>query len=185
MTANLKLLLYAYSTAIVAQGILSPIYAFFVLDLGGGIFEAATTVALFSIITGIVTILIYQTDWSYTYRKECLVWGWLLWTISLLMYCCMSSIFLLCVSQVLSALGNAFSTAAYDAEFSDASHPNLASGWAWFEGMTNIASGIAALFAGLLVGHFGLGFLMICVAIFATISFGIIYYYSYIKKQTW
>lgn len=183
MNAGLKLLLYAYSTAIFSQGILSPIYAFFVLELGGGIFEAATTVALFSIVTGVVTILIYQTDISHTYRKEYLVWGWLLWTISSLMYCCMNSIFHLCVSQVLNALGSAFSTAAYDAEFSDASHPNIASGWAWFEGATNIAAGIAALFAGFFASYFGLAFLMFWVAVFATLSFGIIYYYAYIQKQ--
>lgn len=183
MNAKLKLLLYAYSTAIFSQGILSPIYAFFVLDIGGGVFEAAYTLALFSIITGIVTILIYKMKWSHSYRKEYLVWGWLLWTISLLMYCCMSSIFTLCISQVLSALGNAFSTAAYDAEFSDAAYPDIASGWAWFEGMTNIASGVAALFAGIFATYLGLGFLMICVAIFASLSFAMIYYYSYVKKH--
>jgi predicted MFS family arabinose efflux permease len=179
----LKLLLAAYSISIFSQGILSPIYAFFVLNIGGGVLETAYSMALFSILTGIITILIYKTTWSHIYRKEFLVWGWFLWMISLLMYCCMSTITALCISQILCALGSAFSTSAFDAEYSESASHNLAFGWALFEGFTNIASGVATLLAGMLAAHYGLQFLMLCMAIFATASFGIIFYYSYIFKR--
>lgn len=181
---SLKLLLAAYSISIFSLGILSPIYAFFVLELGGGILETAYSMALFSIVTGIITILIYKTTWSRIYRKEFLVWGWFLWMVSLLMYCCMTSIVTLCVSQILGALGNAFSASAFDAEYSESASKNLAFGWALFEGFTSITSGIAMLFAGLLASYYGLQFLMLCVGIFATLSFAIIYYYSYIYKKS-
>ncbi len=179
---NLRILISAYSASIFSQGILSPIYAFFVLKIGGGILETAYSTALFSIVTGIVTILIYRTKWSRKYEKECLVWGWFLWTASLLMYCCITSIIALCISQVLNALGNAFSQAAFDVEYAKVTHSDPAHGWSWFEGATNITSGIASLFTGILALYFGLQFLMICMSIFATISFLIIYYYSYVKK---
>lgn len=174
----LKILLYAYATSTFSLGIVEPVYAFFVQKLGGGILETAWSIALFSIVTGIVTIGIYKTSWSHRYRKEFLVWGWFVWLISLLMYCCMTTVPLLFVSQVLGAFGSALSTAAFDAEYAEIADNQLTA-WALFEGYTSIASGVASLGAGIVVYHYGLQILMISMAAVAAISFVLIFYYGY------
>lgn len=177
------LLIYAYAASIFASGILTPIYAFFVQKIGGGILETCSAVAIFSIITGIVTLLIYKTTWSRTYQKECLLIGWCLWLISVCMYCCISSLTILFISQILNGLGNALSTSAYDAEYSEQTANDLAGGWSIFEGVTNIFSGIAALMGGLIVSNYGFQVLMWCMTGLATVSFGLILYYVYREKR--
>jgi len=179
----LRVLIYAYSASIFSQGILAPIFAFFVQKIGGGILETVCATSLFSIVTGIVTILIYRTEWSRRYHKECLVWGWLLWLISVLMYCCMDNIKILFLSEVFGALGSALSDTAFDAEYSEVGITNLSGSWAKYEGTTSITSGIASIAGGVIVSYYGFKTLIFCMSFVATISFILILYYSHIKKS--
>lgn len=175
----LKLLLYAYSTSTFSLGILAPVYAFFIQKLGGGILETAWSMALFSIVTGTITIVIYKIPASHTHRKELLVFGWFLWLLSVLMYCCMNSLFILYMSQFLGALGSALSGAAFDAEYSDVAQENILDAWAMYEGFTSIASGVASIVAGVIAHYYGLHVLMVCMSLVAILSFGMIFYYGY------
>lgn len=59
-----KLLIYAYSCSVFAEGILLPIYAIFVQDIGGDILDASGAMAIFLITSGICTILIHRLKWA-------------------------------------------------------------------------------------------------------------------------
>lgn len=179
---GLKILLCAYSSSIFASGILIPIYAFFVQKIGGGIFAASSTVAISYILTGIVTLLVFRTKWSNIYQKECLVVGWLFWLISICMYCYITSIAMLFISQCFNGLGNALSASTYDAEYSKQASSNLVRGWSMWEGTINIFSGIAAIAGGFIVTRYGFHALMICMTSIATASFASIVYYVYQEK---
>src|SRR3990167_10694900 len=95
---GLNLLVYAYATSMFSSGILTPIYAFFIKKIGGGILETSCAISLFSIISGIVALLIYRTKWSHTYQQECLCIGWFLWLISIFMYCYITTLTMLFLS---------------------------------------------------------------------------------------
>src|SRR5437016_3302673 len=103
------LITFAYAFATFAQGILVPIYAFFVQKIGGGILETSWAIALYSIITGVGTILIHHTKFSHKYKKHCLWVGWFLWLLSIAVYFIMQNITMLYVSQFLNGVGDALS----------------------------------------------------------------------------
>ena len=180
---SLNLLAYAYAISVFSQGILMPIYAFFVQKIGGGILETAWAIGLFSILTGVATLVLSKTEFSHTHRKEFLCGGWFLWLISVMMYCCISTIKILFLSQILSAFGSALSNPAYAAEYSEQTADDLSGGWGKLEGLMNIFYGIAALVGGYVAVHYGFEILMWCMAFAATISFALIFYYSYNKNR--
>src|SRR3990167_3304475 len=179
---SLLLLTLAYAFSTFGSGIFTPIYAFFVQKIGGGIFETSSAIALFSIVTGIAVLLISRTTWSHTYRKECLVVGWFLWLLSMVMYYCVSTFGTLLLSQVITGLGNALSSPAYDAEFSEQVIDDLSGGWGVFEGVTSIFSGIASVSGGFIVAYYGFDVLFYWMMAILTLSFTLIVYYVYTQK---
>ncbi len=177
----INLLAYAYAISVFSQGILMPIYAFFIQKIGGGILETAWAIGLFSILTGVITLLLSKTELSHTHRKEFLCGGWFLWLMSVMMYCCVNTIKTLFLSQILSALGSALSNPAYAAEYSEQSKDDLSGGWGKLEGLMSIFYGIASLVGGYVATSYGFEVLMWCMSFTATISFALIFYYSYHK----
>lgn len=177
------LLVVAHATSALSSGILTPIYAFFVQKIGGGILETSCAIALYSIISGVVTLLIFRTKWSHTYQLECLYIGWLIWLLSVCMYFCISTFSMLFLSQVLNGLGNALSASSYDAEYSRQTLDNLSGGWSIWEGLTGIIAGIAALLGGFVTVHYGFGVLIWFMVAAAITSFFLILYYVYREKN--
>lgn len=180
----INLLIASYSISTFSQGILAPIYAFFVLKIGGGILETSIAVALFSIVTGVSTILIYRTKASKTYQKEFLCFGWFLWVISVSMYFFVTNIYTLLATEILSALGSAISNPAYDAEYSKQTIDNLSGGWAIHEGVSTIFYGLACLCSGFIASQFGFPMLILFMTILASISFFMILQYVYNAKSS-
>lgn len=179
----LRLLIAAYSISTFSQGILAPIYAFFVERIGGGILETSFAVALFSIVTGVSTILIYQTKSSRIYQREFLCVGWFLWVMSVIMYFFVTNIYTLFLTEVLGALGSAISNPAYDAEYSKQTMHDLSGGWAMNEGVSTIFYGIACLSGGVIASYFGFTALLVSMTILASLSFFMILYYSLEEKS--
>ncbi|MDP3704793.1 MAG: MFS transporter [Legionellaceae bacterium] len=179
---GLRLLLGAYSFSMLSSGILVPIYAFYVQKIGGGVFEASSTVAISYILTGLLTLVIFRTKWSHAYQKECLVVGWFFWLISVCMYCYITNVAMLFVSQCFNGVGNALSASTYDAEYSKQASSNLVHGWSMWEGTINIFSGLAAISGGFIVTHYGFDTLMLWMVGIAMTSFSSIVYYVYREK---
>lgn len=175
----LYILTLAYAFSTFASGILLPIYAFFVQKIGGGILETSWTIALYSIICGIGTIVIHKTKWSHKHAKLCLWGGWLLWLLSMLMYAVIQNIIALYISQLLNGLGDAISEPVFDAEYSKQISDDPSSGWALFTGTTTIFSGIASIAGGLIASAYGFDVLLYCLIAIATISFLLIAYYTH------
>lgn len=173
------LITFAYAFSTFAQGILVPIYAFFVQKMGGGLLETSWAIALYSIITGTGTILIHKTKWAHKNRRFCLWGGWFLWLLSIGVYFIMKNILMLYISQILNGIGDALSVPAFDAEFSDKVSKDLSGGWAFFEGTISIFQGIAAILGGFIATWYGFDVLIYCVMGFAALSFSMIAYYSY------
>jgi len=179
----LYIITIAYACAIFAQGVFTPIYAFFVQNIGGGILETAWAISLFSIVTGITAMVIHHTKWSHRYRNECLWVGWLIWVFGLALYFYMQSFYMLFVSQALTGFGNALSEPAFDAEFSEQVAADPSGGWSIFEGVTNIFYGVAAFLGGIIAKKFGFEVLIYFMVATAIISFCCIIWYLYVGKK--
>ncbi len=175
----LYLIIFAYAFSTFAQGIIVPIYAFFVQKIGGGLLETSWAISIYSITTGVLTILIHKTKWSHKNRKLCLWLGWFLWLLSVGIYFIMKNIFMLYISQILNAIGDSMAQPAFDAELSEIVSDDLSGGWALFDGTISIFSGIAALLGGFIATYYGFGVLINCVITMAAISFSMIAYYTY------
>lgn len=175
----LYLITFAYAFSTFAQGILTPIYAFFVQHRGGGLLETSWAIALYSIITGLGTMYIHQTSWSHRYRRQLLWVGWFLWLLSVGAYLIMFNVWMLYISQILNGIGFAMSEPIFEAEFSEKIKADLSGGWALFEGITHIFSGIAALVGGVIATYYGFDALLYCMFAVAVASFFLIVYYTY------
>lgn len=179
----LYLIMAAYTTSTFSQGILTPIYAFFIQNIGGGIMEASWAIAVYSIITGLATILIHRITWSHAHKLTFLWVGWFLWLSSVAIYFIMTNVYFLYISQILNALGTAMSEPIFDAEFSDKIKEDPLGGWALFEGVTSIFTGVASIVGGLIASKFGFSVLIPVMIGVAFISFLTIIYYIYSLRQ--
>ncbi len=179
----IHLLTYAYAVSTFASGILVPIYAFYVQKIGGGLLETSWAVAAYSILYGIATILIHKHSWSRSYRMHFLWIGWLLWLFSIAIYLMISTVFILFVSQVLNALGDAMYEPVFDAEYAAQVAADPCVGWAFFNGTISIFSGVAAFLGGFIATQLGFDILLYCVVAVGTFSFFLIARYTYITGK--
>lgn len=180
----LYLIISAYAASSFSQGIFTPVYAFFVQKIGGGILEASWAIGAYSIITGLGTILIHKTSWSQKNRLTLLWLGWLFWLLSIIVYAGMNNIYMMYLSQVLGALGVAMEEPIFNAELSQRASSNLSVGWALFGGITEIFAGIAAIAGGVIATVYGFEVLINCMIATALLSFLLIVFYIYTHQQT-
>jgi predicted MFS family arabinose efflux permease len=110
--------------------------------------------------------------------------GWIIWLVGIALYFTISNIWMLFLTQILTALGNAIADPVFDEELAD--HTTKAQGesqWATFEGGKDLMSGLAAILGGLIVSAFGFYFLIWAMVATATLSLLIILFYVYRFKR--
>lgn len=177
------LITFAYAFSTFTQGILTPLYAFFVQKIGGGILEASWAIGTYSVVTGLCTIILHRTASGHGYRERFLWGGWFLWLIGVAIYFVMYNVYLLYLSQLFNALGTAMAEPVFDAEFSEKVASDPAGGWAFFEGITNVFSGVASILGGIIASWYGFDTLINYMIGCATLSFFLIVYYMRCKKK--
>src|ERR1043166_10007450 len=74
-----RILVTSYSLSTFAEGIILPIYAIFVQQIGGDILDASGAVATFLIVSGVAEIVIHRLKWSQKNRTALMIGGWLVW----------------------------------------------------------------------------------------------------------
>ena len=173
-----RLLVSSYSVSTFSEGIILPIYAVFLQEIGGGILETSGAIATFLIVQGIATILIHRLPWSQRNRTHLLIYGWLLWVFGIGMYFIISNVATLFLTQVFVALGNAIADPAFDAELDDHTDTKIKSyEWGIFEALKDILNGVAAIVGGIVAAFFGFKVLIMFMLTAATISFLMILHY--------
>lgn len=180
----LYLAISAYAASSFSQGVFTPVYAFFIQKIGGGIIETSWAIGVYSIVTGIGTILIHKTAWSQRNRFTLLWVGWFFWLLSIAVYSVMTNVYMMYVSQILGALGVAMEEPIFNSELSKQASSNLSLGWALFGGMTEIFTGIAAIFGGIITKYYGFEVLINCMIAIALLSFFMIIVYIKNNKSS-
>ncbi len=147
LTAN-----YMYMAGV---GILSPIYALFVKDIGGTAFVASASWSLYLILAGIIMIVSTNRSRPERYKRNLLL-GYSIAALSTFLYIFVWDVATLLVLQVIHAIGIGILTPTLRAVYSrvvDTSHETRH--WALFDGGLFILQGIAALIGGTLLTFYG------------------------------
>ena len=177
LNKNLRLLIFVNTIIVFAIGMFAPFYAVFVQKIGGGAALAGISWALFSVVSGILILLL--SKWELRVKRQfiLLAVGYIFRSAVFLSYAFMTSISQLLITQVLWAVASAVGTPAFDALYTSSTSKETAIvEWADWEGVSAIATGIAALVGGLLIQTIGFKILFIIMAIIsASLGSGLLY----------
>lgn len=172
----LKILLLADFFMLFAIGMLTPIYAIFVQQIGGDILSASGAWAAFTLTSGILIMLTGRLEdkarTAGTSYRNFITVGYLVRSLAFLGYFFVADQYQLFLIQILLGIGVALSLPAYDSLYSRfLSKGNYAKEWGAWEGMNLIVASLAALSGGL-VANF-LGFRALFLFMFASSLLGI------------
>lgn len=172
-----KILLLSYLISTFSEGIILPIYAIFVQNIGGDFLDAGLALGIFLICEGLFTFSIHKKTKTHNKRISMMFMGWLVWLIGISAYLIVSNKWTLFASQVLLALGNAIADPIYDEEFASNAKKNKEKQWGAFEGGISFVSGLSAIAGGIIASYFGMKTLIYVMVVTATLSFLLIIVY--------
>jgi len=173
-----RFLISSYAISTFSEGVIVPIYAVFVQDIGGDILDAGLAMGIFLITQGLFTMFFHKLKWNPRYRMLAMIGGWVVWLLGIILYLMVSNIMTLFLTQILTAIGNAIANPIFDEELSDHTDKEYEQfQWAIFEGGNDFMSGLAAILGGLIASLFGFYALIWTMISAATLSLVIILFY--------
>jgi predicted MFS family arabinose efflux permease len=185
LNKHLRMLIFVNTTLTFAVGMFAPFYAVFVQKIGGGAVLAGVSWALFSVVSGLLILVLSKWELHIKKRHMLLASGYLIRSIVFLSYAFMDNIPQLLVTQVLWGVASALGTPAFDALYtSNISKDAAITEWGDWEGISAIATGIAALIGGVLIQVIGFKILFLLMSVIC-LSLGIyLIYLRYRIKKT-
>ncbi len=156
MKRGLYFLLAADAWANLALGMLGPIYAIFVEEIGGDILDASWAYFAFTFTSGVMIYLIGRWEDRVKHKEKLIVGGYALTAIGALGYMFVDSQTSLIIVQVVLGIATAILNPAFDALYSHyVIKENETSNWGAWEGMGYIVAAIAAIIGGYTAHTFG------------------------------
>jgi MFS family permease len=156
MKKGIKFLLLADALATLGVGMIGPIYAIFVEDIGGDILDASWAYFAFMITSGAVMYLFSKWEDHAKYKEKFVVGGYFIIAAGCLSYLFVNSQFTLLITQVILGLGIAFCSPAFDALYSHyIIKKEETSDWGTWESLAYIVTAIAAVVGGYLASSLG------------------------------
>ncbi|PIR87446.1 MAG: hypothetical protein COU11_00305 [Candidatus Harrisonbacteria bacterium CG10_big_fil_rev_8_21_14_0_10_49_15] len=156
MKRGLKILLWADAWADFGIGMLGPIYAIFVEDIGGDILDASWAYFAFMITAGLVMYLISRWENHVLHKEKLVVIGYCLTAVGALGYYFVDTQAGLLVVQVILGVSMAVLSPAFDALYSHyVVNKHEASDWGAWEAMGYMVAALAAVVGGYVVDSFG------------------------------
>ena len=184
LNKNLRLLIFVNTVITFTVGMFAPFYAVFVVKIGGGAALAGVSWALFSVVSGILILLLSKWELRIKRQHILLAIGYLIRSMVFLSYAFMNNIPQLLITQVLWGIASAIGTPAFDALYtSNTSKETAIVEWGDWEGISAIATGVAALIGGLLIQSVGFKILFLLMsAISALLGIYLLYQRYKIQK---
>jgi predicted MFS family arabinose efflux permease len=186
LNKNLRLLIFVNTIIVFTVGMFAPFYAVFVQKIGGDAALAGISWALFSVVSGVFILLLSKWELRVKKRHVLLALGYLIRAVVFLSYAFMDNIPQLLITQILWGIAGAVGTPAFDSLYnSNTSKEASIVEWGDWEGISAIATGIAALIGGFLIQVIGFKILFMVMSIIS-FSLGIFMLYQRyeIKKST-
>lgn len=174
-------LLYASNLWYLAEGMLGPLFALYVNQIGYSLFDVSWTWALYLITLGIIIIFVgYLSD---TYSKEkFLFWGYFSHAICTFGYLFVENTFHLALVQIGLGISAGFSTPTWNAlyaRYENKEHDGLT--WGLANGIDSICTGAALIIGGIVITYTSFKLLFVMMGILhllATLSV-----YKFLRKN--
>ena len=168
MNRNIKILLT--SSILIHSGVnlLAPVYAIFIKNIGGTIFDAGATIGFYAILVGVLYLLFGKIKEQTLSRKQMISLGYLFFFIGYVLYIFASSPLHIFGIQSLLAIGQAIVNPSWSAIIAT----SLDKGrerkiYSDFYGYRSIFEGIAAIVGGFFAMNFGFDTVFCIMALFA------------------
>lgn len=153
--------------------IFTPFYITYIQSLNGSFIFAGSSLALFSISTGVLIYFLGKSESHYTNKRNLIAIGYAIRGSAFILIGISSSHTELIIVLVLLSIGSAMSLPAFDALYTrHLNTPDSSIQWADLQAVAYIVTGIAAFVGALLIQYFGfreifisLGILAICVSV--------------------
>ena len=161
-----KYLLLSLLSCAFAEGLFGPLYAVFVTEIGGDIFDISWAWAAYLIVSGVLTIILGKMSDSYN-KHHFLILGFIITIISTFSYIFVTNSLYLFIVQIGLGIGSALIWPVWDVLFSKFQDKNEeGEEWGLSEGGWNIAAGISLILGSVIVFYFGFSMLFILMGIF-------------------
>lgn len=171
MKFTLKILLWSSFFINLSAGLLGPIYAIFVEDIGGGLLTAGTSYAVFSIATGILIFFLGKWEDKIKNPANILILGRFLAVIGTAGYLFVKSPLMLFGVQIVLGISEALVAPGFSGLYSKSlSKGKFASQWGYWNSMVYITVGISAILGSFIAKQFGFQLLFIVMTIAAILS---------------
>ncbi len=171
MRRALTVLLWADAWATLAVGMIGPIYAIFVEEIGGDILDASWAYFAFMLTSGIMLYLVGHWEDRVKHKEQLIIAGYALSSVGILSYLFVHSQFTLIITQVLLGLSEAILVPSYDAVYSHyLDKDSGASEWGDWEAMRYVVTALAALLGGFIADAFGFRTLFVVMFLFSLLS---------------
>lgn len=137
-------------------GIFSVFYVTYIQKIGGNIETAGSSLAVFSIVSGVLILTFASLESSIENKRLLYGAGLLLRSLAFLLFMFVSTFFELILVQILLGISVAMVNPSFDSLFTKWSNKeDSISDWSGWEGFTAISVGVASLVGGYIIQHFG------------------------------
>ena len=167
MRREIKILIETSLIFNIGAGLFAPIYAIFVENIGATIVDAGFAIGIYSIVFGLLIILLGKVEDKYTNKRHMVFIGYVILALCALGYIFVQNATQLFILQVFIGVGAAILTPSWDAIFSTYEDTGKeAFEWSIWEGGVSIILGITAFLGGIIVVVFGWTLIFIIMFIF-------------------
>jgi DHA2 family methylenomycin A resistance protein-like MFS transporter len=171
MTKQRNTLLISNGLISISLGLLGPIYALFVTDIGGDVLNASWAYAVYMASAGVVTYILGKWEDHYNHKEKFIFVGYLVLSMGCLSYLFVASQAMLLFTQALLGLGIAIAAPSFDALYAlHTTKHKEASEWAMWESLNNIVLAVSAVLGGYIVSLYGFDSLFIVMAVLACLG---------------
>lgn len=167
----LRILLATNGIILLAGAMLGPIYALFVEEIGGDLFDASLAGAAFAIAAGVTTFVSGTIADKVRKPKHIVIAGYTIMAVGFFLFVGVSSMATLFLVQALIGIGEAIYAPAYDAMYSNHLDRGKAGReWGEWETMAYFIAAIGAIVGGWLVTTFSFDILFLIMGIISLAS---------------
>lgn len=163
---SIRTLLIGSAFMHIGAGLLAPIYAIYVKQIGGSVLDASIAGGIFSLAAGIVTLSSAKLVDRSKNKKAIVTAGYLIMAFGYFLYIFVNSIAFLFIVQVIIGLASAFYTPAYDLLYTK-HMPETKVGriWGTWDAMDKFTIAFGAFFGGLVITFCGFNTMFILMSL--------------------
>lgn len=171
MKKGIKFLLLSDTWTTLALGMIGPIYAIFVSEMGGDILDASWSYFAFMFTSGFVMYIISHWEDKIKHKEKLVTIGYSLTALGALSYFFVYNQLTLVITQIILGFAEAIQIPAYDALYSNyLNKKKSASEWGDWESMKYMVTALSVIIGGYIAARLGFKALFIVMFVISLLS---------------